>query len=425
MKTIIKNATILDMVGDTPNIKHGDVLIEDGIIQEISSSISKEDCEVIDANGKVLMPGFVNTHTHLGMSIFRGYQDDQKLMDWLTKAIFPIEDQLTGEEIYWNSYLSCLEMIASGTTCCNDMYFRMERVIDALNDSGVRGLVSWCFTDDSIRDKVEKTRKYASFYNHPDSRIKICVSAHAPYTCNPDTMKLCLDLAKEIDSPIHVHLAETQDEIDTIQKTYGKSPTQYLKDLGILDVPVILAHGIYLSDEDISLLKNIHGGISHNPISNCKLSSGICDVANLHKNNLLVGIGTDGVGSTTTLDMFEEMRLTAYLQKVNTLNPTTIDAYTILKMATIDGAKVLGFDSEIGTIEVGKRADLILIDMDSLHLFPNNDICANLVYSANGADVDMVMVDGKVLMKDKKLLDPNLNKVKEEVLKITNKYIKN
>ena len=314
-------------------------------------------------------------------------------------------------------------LIYLGTTCCNDMYFRMERVIDALNDSGMRGLVSWCFTDDSIRDKVEKTRKYASFYNHPDSRIKICVSAHAPYTCNPDTMKLCLDLAKEIHSPLHVHLAETKDEVDTIEKTYGKSPTQYLSDLGFLDVPIILAHGIYLSDEDISLLKNIRGGISHNPISNCKLSSGICDVTKLHKNSILVGLGTDGVGSTTTLDMFEEMRLTAYLQKVHTMDPTSIKAYDVLKMATIDGAKVMGMDHEIGTIEVGKRADLILVDMNSFHLFPDNDICSNLVYSANGGDVDTVMIDGNILMKNKKVLDPNMKKVKKEVKRIIDKYI--
>lgn len=302
------------------------------------------------------MPGLVNTHTHLAMSIFRGYKDDKSLMDWLQNAIFPVEDKFEKKHFYWNSYMSCLEMIKSGTTTCNDMYFGIEHSLPAIIDSGIRAIISWCITDDSIRNKPEETRKYANIYNNKESRIKVYTSAHAPDTCNPESVKLVVDLAKELNTGIHVHLSETITEENEIKEKYKKTPTEYFKDLGVFDVPAILAHGIHFSDSDIEIIKNINGGVSHNPISNCKLASGICDVVKLRKNGIKVGLGTDGTGSTTTLDLFEEMRLTAYLQKISKMNSEAIRAYDILKMATIEGAEVLGLDKEIGTIEVRKKS---------------------------------------------------------------------
>lgn len=352
MKKLIKNAYILDMVEETSNVRKSDILINGNIIEKIDSEIEEEVDVKINAKNMLVMPGLVNTHTHLAMSIFRGYKDDRKLMDWLENAIFPVEDKLEPDDIYWNSYLSCLEMIKSGTTTCNDMYFGMNKVIEAIEATGLRAAVAWCMTDDSIRDKPQKTREYAKKYNVPNSRIKIFASAHAPYTCNPDTIKLCVDLAKELNTGLHIHLSETREEEKTIYDRYDKRGAEYLNDLNVFDVPVVLAHGIYISDSDIEILKNIKGGISHNPISNCKLSSGICDVVKLRKNGINVGLGTDGIGSTTTLDMFEEMKTTAYLQKVKTKKPTSITAYDILKMATIEGARVLGMEDEIGTLEV-------------------------------------------------------------------------
>ena len=399
MKKLIKNAFILEMIGNKPNVQKKDILIEGNKIAQIGENLSVLDAEIIDSNNMLVMPGLINTHTHAAMSIFRGYKDDKALMDWLNNAIFPVEDKLEPEDIYWASYLSYIEMIKTGTTTFNDMYFMEENTINAIEESGIRGVVSWCITDNSIKDKIEQTRNYVEKYNkNSNSRIKVLVSGHAPYTCNPETIKLCLNLAKELNTGIHIHLAETLDEEKIIKDTYGKTPTEYLNDLGVFEVPVVLAHGIYLSENDIKILKNIKGGISHNPISNCKLSSGICKVTEIRKNNINVGIGTDGAGSTTTLDMFEEMKLAAYLQKVSTFNPTSIKAYDILKMATIEGAKVLGLEQEIGSIEVGKKADLIWIDMNKTHLFPANDICTNLVYSANGNDVNSVMIDGKMIM---------------------------
>ncbi len=386
MKTLITNAYVLDMVGDVPNIVKQDILINNNIIEKIDKDIQvNEDCEKINAKNMLIMPGLVNTHTHAAMSIFRGYKADQKLMDWLENAIFPVEDKLEPDDIYWNSYLSFLEMIKSGTTTCNDMYFGMEKSIEAIEETGMRAVIGWSITDEAINGKLEKTREFAKKYNVDGSRIKIYIAPNSPDSCSPETMELCVKTAKELNTGIHIHLAETLEQDNFIKDRYDKSSTEYLEELDVFDVPVILANGIYLSDEDIEILKkhNLQGGIAHNPISNCKLSSGICDVVNLRKNNITVGLGTDGIGSTTTLDMFEEMKTAAYLQKVNTMEPNAITAYDILKMATIEGAKVLGLDKEIGTIEVGKKADIIFIKTDKIHLCPENDVCANIVYSAN------------------------------------------
>lgn len=422
MKTLITNAYVLDMVGDTANIERKDILINDNIIEKIDLEITDEVDEKINAKNMIVMPGLVNTHTHLAMSIFRGYKDDRKLMDWLENAIYPVEDLLKPEDIYWNSYLSCLEMIKSGTTTCNDMYFGMNKTIEAIKDTGLRAVVAWCIKDDSLKDKVEKTKEYAKLYNQDkNSKIKIYVSADAPHTCNPETIRICVDLAKELNTGIHIHLAETLEEEQSIKEKYHKRSTEYLKDLDVFDVPVVLAHGIYVSDTDIEILKKIKGGISHNPISNCKLSSGICNVVKLRKNGISIGLGSDGIGSTSTMDMFEEMKTAAYLQKVNTMEPTSIKAYDILKMATIEGAKVLGMDKQIGTLEPGKKADMIFIKTDRIHLCPDNDVCSNLVYSANGADVDTVMIDGKIIMQGRKIIDVEEKQAMKQVKKIAKK----
>ena len=423
MKLLIKNANLLDMVGDVPNVRKTDILVIDNRIAKIEENIEESEAQIIDAKENIVMPGLVNTHTHLAMSIFRGYKDDKKLMDWLENAIFPVEDKLKPEDIYWNSYLSCIELIKSGTTTFNDMYFRMDKTIEAAEESGLRAVIAWCITDTSIKDKITRTREYHEKYNYPDSKIKVYVSAHAPYSCSPDTIQLCIDLAKELETGFHIHLSETLEEDKIIRERYGKTGTEYLKDLQAFDVPVVLAHGIYISDSDIEILKNIKGGISHNPISNCKLSSGICDVTKLRKNGINVGLGTDGIGSTTTLDMFEEMKTAAYLQKINTMDPTSIRAYDLLKMATIEGAKVLCLDDEIGTVEVGKKADLIIINKDKTHLYPENDLCTNLVYSANGADVDTVIVDGKILMQNRKLVSINEKLVRKNVAKVVKRLL--
>lgn len=274
MKLLLKNARLIDMVTQEAQVKERDILIENNIISKISEKIDVQADKIIDCKKKIVMPGLVNTHNHLAMNIFRGYKDDKALMDWLYNAIFPIEDKFENQDFYWNSYASCLELIKTGTTTCNDMYFGMSNVIKAIEDSGIRAIVSWSITDDSIRNKPDETRKYAKKYNNEEnSRITVYASIHSPYTCNPDTVKLVTNLAKELNTGIHLHLSETLDEKKIVQERYGKTSTEYFRDLGVFEVPTILAHGIYLSDSDIEILKNVKCGVSHNPISNCKLAS--------------------------------------------------------------------------------------------------------------------------------------------------------
>ncbi|MBR1540424.1 MAG: amidohydrolase [Clostridia bacterium] len=421
---LLKNARLLDMVGENSDIKERDILVENNRIIKVEETIDVQADKVIDCNKNLVMPGLINTHNHLAMSIFRGYKDDKSLMDWLNNAIWPVEDKFIEEDFYWNSYESCLELLKSGTTTCNDMYFGMKNVVNAIEDSGIRAVVSWCITDNSINTKPEETIKYAEKYNHDkNARVRVYASAHAPYTCNPETVKLVVDLAKKAETGIHVHLSETLDEEKQIKERYGKTPTEYLNDLGVFEVPVILAHGIHFSDSDIEILKNIKGGISHNPISNCKLASGICDVTKLHKQGIKVGLGTDGTGSTTTLDLFEEMKTAAFLQKQKYMDAEAIKAYDILKMATIEGAEVLGLQDEIGTIEVGKKADIIIIDTSDLRFTPENDIATTLVYAANGSDVVTTIVDGKVLMENRNFLFSDESEIKEHVMQNANRLL--
>ena len=424
MKTLITNAFLLDMAGDYANIKQKDILIQDNTIKKIDENINEPIDEIIDANKMLVMPGLINTHTHLAMGIFRGHKTDKKLMDWLEKAIFPVEEKLKPEDIYWNSYFSCLEMIKSGTTTCNDMYFGMNKTIEAIEDTGLRAIVAWCIKDDSIKNKVQKTREYAQKYNtNQNSKIKIWVSADAPHTCNPETIKLCVNLAKELNTGIHIHLSETLDEESKIKIQYHKRSTEYLNDLNVFDVPVVLAHGIYLSDSDIAILKNIKGGISHNPISNDRISTDTCNVEKLRNNGINIGLGTDGINTTATMDMFEEMKASAYLQRNQNEFQDENLAYEILKMATIDGAKVLGMENEIGSIEIGKKADLIFIDKGEFVSLTPNEICSNLVYSSSGADVKSVMIDGKMIMHNKQMLNLNEKYAKNQVKKVIKKLL--
>lgn len=227
---------------------------------------------------------------------------------------------------------------------------------------------------------------------------------HAPYTCPPEKLKLAVDLARELKSGLHIHLAETTEEVQQISQSYGKSPAKYLADLGVFDGNhVLLAHAVHLSHDDISLLRNIRGGISHNPVSNQKLGCGIAPVKELRDMGITVALGTDGAGSATTLDMFEEIKAAAWMQKNRYFDPKIINAYQVVQMATLEGAKALGLERVTGTLEVGKMADIILVDMEKPHLYPHNDVCALLAYAANGSDVDTTIINGMVVMQNRKL----------------------
>lgn len=423
-KLLIKNGYVLDNLDD--KLKEVDILIENDKIIKIEKNILDDDAKIIDADKNLVMPGFINCHNHSGMGVFRGYSDDVSLNEWLTKKIWPIEDKINGEQVYYSTLISCIEMIKSGTTTFCDMYFLMDYTAKAVMDSGLRACLGRCVmsAEDSSDIKIKEAEKLYNDYNNVEN-ITVNFTAHAPYTSNDVAIKECIKLCKKYNTTFHIHLDETKKEHDDILEKYGITPTKLLEKYGAFDVPVILAHCVWQDEQDIEILKNIKGGIVHNPISNCKLSSGIAPISKYIKNDINVCLGTDGLGSTNTLDMFEEMKLCAYLQKVNTYDPTSISAKQIFKMATINGAKTLNMN-EIGIIDIGKKADIIIVDMKSQKTKPMFDnIYSHLVYSLNGNDVLTTIVNGKVLMEDRKLIYIDEKKVYEKIEKIKEELFNN
>lgn len=419
MRILIKNGYIVSMVSD---IKKADILIEDDRIKKIGI-INEEVDKVIDATNKAIMPGLINAHIHSAMSVFRGYNDELELMNWL-KEMWKVEDRMKKEDVYYASMISGIEMIKSGTTTFNDHYFFEEQTAKASEELGLRAILSRCVIgegEDASTRLAEAEALYNEWHNKCNGRIKVCVGIHAPYTCPPDTIRRSLELADRLGTPVHIHYLETQDEVNQIFETYEKSVTDYLKDLNLFNYHVILAHGVKVNDDDIEVLKNISGGVVHNPISNMKLGSGFAPVKKMREAGINVALGTDGQGSTNTLDMFEEIKLAAYLQKGMFGTAAAISAKDVLEMATIEGARVLGIDSEVGSLEIGKKADIILIDLNKPHLLPRQDIYSLLAYSVNGADVDTSIIDGKIVMENRKILGVDEEEMKQKIEMIKNR----
>ena len=345
--------------------------------------------KVIDGSGMVALPGLINTHTHLAMTLFRNYADDMKLEDWLFKKIFPLEDKLMGEDVYYGSKLGLIEMIKSGTTCFLDMYFFVEDTLKAINESKIRACISRGLTSGEGEDaKIQEVRDLYGKYNDYEGRIKIMVGPHAVYTCSEDFLKKCLNLTKELNTRLHIHLNESKNEVEESLKAHGKSPIEWVDYLGLLEVPTIAAHCVWLNENDMNILKNKNVNVAHNPVSNLKIASGIANIYKMQKEGINVCLGTDGAASNNNLNMFKDLNIASLLSKGLNLEPVATTAYETLEMATINGAKALGLEDLIGTLEVGKEADIILIDFNKPHLKPKNNVISSLVYSAFGSDVD-------------------------------------
>lgn len=418
MKILIKNGYVVSMVSD---VVKTDLLIEDGKIAFIGNTDVEAD-KVIDATDKIVMPGLINAHTHVPMSIFRGYSDELTLNDWLRKKMWPIEDKMTADDAYWASMLSGIEMIKSGTTTFNDMYFFEDEIAKMAEQLGMRAILSRCIIgegEDMIKKAEEAETLYNNYHNKCEGRIKVCVGLHAPNTCPPETIRKGIELADKLGTPIHIHYLETKDEINYINNTYLSSVTEYLKKLGLFNYHVMLAHGVHISDADIDVLKEISGGVVHNPVSNMKLGSGFANTAKLLKNEINVALGTDGQGSTNTLDMFLEIKLAAYMQKGMYNSATAITAEDVLKMATIKGAEVLGIDSEVGSLEVGKRADIIIINTNKPHLCPIHNIYSTLAYSVSGDDVETSIIDGNIVMENRVIQNVDETEILTECNRVT------
>jgi len=403
-KILFKNAEVLGIDSD---VKIADIAVDGpNIVQVGEISPDWHADKVIDCTNMLAMPGFVNTHTHAAMTLFRSYADDMQLMDWLQTKIWPAEGKLVAEDVYWGTLLSISEMIKSGTTTFSDMYFNMPEVARAVAESGIRAVLARGMTGISPNADEALTESedfYHHYHNSADGRITVMLGPHAPYTCPPEYLKRVVTLAQRLGAEIHIHLAETIGEVEECKKQYGKSPIELMKELGVLDCGVLAAHCVHVSRADIEMMKAANVRVAHNPGSNMKLASGIAPVPEMLTAGLCVGLGTDGAASNNNLDMLEEIRLAAMLHKVHALNPLLIPAKTAVSMATSYGAKALGLGAVTGTIAPGFKADITLFNMHAPHWYPRNDRLSLLAYSANSGDVHTVMVNGKIILDNKRL----------------------
>lgn len=365
---------------------------------------SNEPLEEIEGEGMVALPGFINLHNHVSMSLMRSYADDMPLMPWLNDKIWPFEAKLNGEDIYLGAKLGIAEMLLGGTTTFVDMYWHSDRVADAVSEMGIRGVVCPTFVGANYDNFEPEAIRMAEKYGSKKGRIQIMLAPHAAYTCPPDTLKKALKIADRYGLGIQIHVSETLDEQRMIREQYGKTPVAHLRDVGLFERPVLAAHCVYVDEADMEIMARCGASVAHNPQSNMKLASGIAPVSRMLETGINVGIGTDGPSSNNDLDMWEELRTASLLQKVATLNPCALTAYQTLRMATVHGAKAIGREGELGVIAPGALADLMLVDMRRPHLSPQNDLIANLVYCGKASDVDTVIVDGQVVVKEHQLL---------------------
>jgi len=364
--------------------------------------------EIVNGDKLLFMPGLVNTHGHAAMSLLRGLADDLVLQDWLQNHMWPAEAKFAGDDVYWGSALSAAEMIKSGTTTFVDMYDHMGRVAEVVESSGLRasltrGVIGLC-PEDVQKAKLADAIQFAKdWHGKADGRIRVMISPHAPYTCPPDYILKFVEAAHELDLPMHTHMSETLAEVEQNVRDYGVRPVEHLDRLGMFSRPTLVAHAVHLTDEEIALLAERKVAVSHNPISNLKLASGVARVPDLLKAGVTVSLGTDGAASNNNLDLFQEISTAALLHKGVSGDPTAVPAAEALRMGTLYGARSIGLEGVTGQLKIGMKADLIAVDIAQAHFVPRTDYVSHLVYSARGSDVAHVWVEGKQLLRNGKL----------------------
>ncbi len=421
MKTLIKNVAVYQdgQVNEGKNI-----LIDGKRIASFPADADAAGCDqVIDGEGMLALPGLVNAHTHVAMTLFRSYADDLALMDWLQNMIWPAEAHLDDDIVYWGSMLAFAEMIRGGTTAFCDMYMFMDSCAQAAEAAGIRGNIARGLagvTPNGLKSLEENVELYRKWNGACGGRIRVMLGPHAPYTCPPDYLKKVRDTAEKYGIPIHIHLSETKGEVETCREKFGVTPIALMDQIGLFDCPTLAAHCVHVTDEDIEIMARKHVRVAHNPGSNLKLASGIAPVPKMRQAGITVGLGTDGASSNNKLDMFAEMRLAALIHKAATLDPFAVKADEALQMATRDGAKCLGYD-DLGELKEGYLADLILVDRSGWHWKPRFNSISLAVYAGNSMDVDTVMVNGQLLMRHKELLTIDTEKLDYEVSRVTEK----
>lgn len=385
-------------------LDHVDVFIDGNAIVAIEKTgMRQEKGQVIDGKGKILMPGLINSHSHCAMSLFRNYGNDCSLQTWLEDFIWPVEAHLTGEDVYVGSCLNILEMLLSGTTTFVDMYYFMDDVARACEDLGIRALLTQGLVGPDLDQRRLKEQKalYENWHQKNSGRIEVRIGSHAIYTNTEETLRLQKKLGDQLGCGYHIHISETKKEVDDCIARFSKTPVEVYDDFGLLTDETIAAHCIWLTEKDMEILRDRKVSIAHNPASNMKLASGFMPLQKLQDYGMNIGIGTDGASSNNKQDMFREMYLASLIHKGYQWDPKAAKARTILEMATINGAKLIGREKDLGSVEVGKLADLIMVDFRFVHQTPfPEDIEAALVYSTSGSDVSMTMVNGEILVLD-------------------------
>ncbi len=426
--TVIYNGIIVTMNPDAEIFENGLVCIRRGKIEKIfhtKPEIFPEAAEKIDARGGIVMPGLVNTHTHMPMTLFRGLADDLPLDQWLNHHIFPAEAKhINPESVRVGTMLACAEMLLSGITTCCDGYFLEEYVAEAVQEMGIRAVLGHGIIDfpapgiPNPAENVKTALAFAEKWSNVSPLIRPSIFCHSPYTCSAETLKNAKSAANERGLLFQIHVSETKAEKEQMINLHGLSPVAYLDRLGIIDKNTLLVHCVWVDEKDIEIIAKRGACISHNPESNMKLASGIAPVPQFLKAGITVGLGTDGCASNNNLDLFGEIDTAAKLHKVSTLNPTVMDAHTVLKMATIEGAKAIGLGDQIGSLETGKAADIVIVDTNQPHLTPMYDPVSHMVYAAQGSDVRDVMINGKRLVRNRELCRVNLVKILEKATEI-------
>ena len=404
MKTLIKGASLLLPDG---RVIQGNLAIEGEIIAAVGDTEENWAADaVIDGTGKFAIPGFVNAHTHISMTLLRSYADDMKLMDWLENKIWPVEAKMKKEDIYWGAMLAAVEMIRSGTTTFADMYGDMDKVAEATIEAGLRGVLARGMIGVAPNGQQafeENKALYRNFHGAGEGRLTVMFGPHAPYTCPPDFLRQVAEAAATYQAEIHIHLSETKGEVENCLKEHGVTPIALMEKVGILERGVLAAHCVHVTADDMALMKKYDVRVAHNPGSNMKLASGVAPVPEMLKAGLCVALGTDGASSNNNLDMMEEIRLAGLLHKVHTLDPLAVPAGEAVRMGTEAGARAVGIKN-LGRLEKGALADIVLLDMSGAEWCPKFDLVSLLAYSASSRSVDTVMVNGKVLMEKGEML---------------------
>ncbi len=408
MGIVLKDILAILPNGEKDEVRKTCIYIEGNRIAAVGEKPKgfRED-KVIDGQDRLVIPGLINCHTHSYMAFMRNVADDLSFMDWLFGTIDPIEQQMTDEDTYWGACLAIIEMVKSGTTCFNDMQMNIHQTTRAVKESGMRAVISRGLIG-SGHDEAGQMRLRQAYEERDAAkdcdRLSFMLGPHAPYTCDDEFMRVVSEEAKKNGMRIHVHLSESVSEIEQIREKYGLTPIEMADRNGLFDVPAIAAHCVQVTDEDIAILKGKKVSVVTNPASNMKLGNGFAPIGKMVEMGVNVCLGTDGAASNNSLNMFHELSLLPLIHKGTGRTPQCISAKEGFRIATINGARALGLEKEIGSIEVGKKADLAILDLNTPSLTPRNNLIAGLSYSANGSEVETVIIDGKIVMEDRKVL---------------------